>query len=444
MTSHRPPRMMTVRRWLALALLALFLVPVMTAMVIGIIVLAPTDGPRDLDSEISTRLTRDAGRWTDPAWQESLRASYGEDTAIILMMDGNEVFRTGDPMGGQGRRLVREITVPGMDPAQAAWVYSDPVEGPPRELRQWFVPVLLIGALILTFAAIAWFLRRSIVQPLEAASDAARQVARGELDIALPASRVREVDELARAFRTMSASLRASLEHRAAMEQQRKLFISAIAHDLRTPLFSLRGSLQGLQQGVARTPEQQQRYLDIALGKADQLERLIADLFTFTRMEYLGDRPEKAPLDLPPFLREVVGSARPDADAKNITLSVDGSGTDPVILADAHLLGRALGNILDNAIRHTPENAAIRLTWSEAESAVTITVEDTGPGFAPEDIPHLFEPLFRGDTSRNRATGGAGLGLTIAHRIITAHGGTLAASNADSGGAMLTITLPKG
>lgn len=443
MKSHQPPRMMTIRRWLALALLALLLVPILTSIVIGLIVFSPGEGPRDIDREIATRLTRDAERWTDPAWQESLRAAYGDDADVVLMVGEEEIFATGDPMQDRNTRLVREVTVPDTDPAQVAWVYTDPMEGPPRELRQWFVPVLLIGALGLTFAAIAWFLRRSVVQPLEAASDAARQVARGELDIALPASRVREVDQLARAFRTMSASLRASLEHRAAMEQERKLFISAIAHDLRTPLFSLRGSLQGLQQGVARTPEQQRRYLDIALGKADQLERLIADLFTFTRMEYLGDKPEKAPLDLAPFLEDVADGIRPDAEAKEIALSLDGPDNAPVIQGDSHLLGRALGNILDNAIRHTPEKGAIRLTWSETESSVTITIEDTGPGFAPDDIPHLFKPLFRGDASRNRATGGAGLGLTIAHRIITAHDGTLTASNADSGGAMLTVTLPK-
>src|SRR5690606_32035918 len=310
------------------------------SIVIGLIVFSPGEGPRDIDREIATRLTRDAERWTDPAWQESLRAAYGDDADVVLMVGEEEIFATGDPMQDRNTRLVREVTVPDTDPAQVAWVYTDPMEGPPRELRQWFVPVLLIGALGLTFAAIAWFLRRSVVQPLEAASDAARQVARGELDIALPASRVREVDQLARAFRTMSASLRASLEHRAAMEQERKLFISAIAHDLRTPLFSLRGSLQGLQQGVARTPEQQRRYLDIALGKADQLERLIADLFTFTRMEYLGDKPEKAPLDLAPFLEDVADGIRPDAGAKEIALSLDGPDNAPVIQADSHLLGR--------------------------------------------------------------------------------------------------------
>jgi signal transduction histidine kinase len=436
------PRTLSIRAWLGLALASLFLVPFMTMAIIGFIVFAPTEGPRDIDREIGTYVTGNANRWQDASWQDELRARYGDDTDIVLMVDGQEVFRTADPLVDDTTNTVHKVAVRDTDPVQTAYIYTDQQFGPPQELRQWFVPVAVFSALLLTLAGIAWFLRRSIVQPLESTSDAARRVARGELDIALPSSRVREVAELNQAFESMSDDLRASLEHRAAMEQERRLFISAIAHDLRTPLFSLRGSLQGLEQGIAASPAQREGYIRIALRKADQLERLIADLFTFTRMEYMEDKPVTEPLNLGPFLQALVESTRPRANEKGIALTLDGSGASPTVNADPHMLTRALENLLDNALRHTPQGGTIRVAWREAPETTEVSVTDSGPGFADQDLPHLFEPLYRGDTSRSRETGGAGLGLTIAQRIITAHGGTLTATNAPSGGAHLTIILP--
>ena len=150
-----------------------------------------------------------------------------------------------------------------------------------------------------------------------------------------------------------------------------------------------------------------------------------------------------APLDVAPFLQGMVESTRPRAGEKGISLALDGVGPSPIIQADAHLLTRAIENILDNALRHTAEGGTIRISWGEAEAGVEIVVTDSGAGFTLEDLPHLFTPLYRGEASRNRKTGGAGLGLTIAQRIVTAHGGTLTADNAEQGGARLTMTLPK-
>jgi signal transduction histidine kinase len=338
---------------------------------------------------------------------------------------------------------VRRITIPDTDPPLVALVYADEQQGPPTELRQWFTPVSLIVALLLVLAGIAWFLRRWLIEPLTATSEAADRIARGELDISLPPSRVREVDRLGRSFEAMSADLQRSLGQQAHLEQERRELISAIAHDLRTPLFSLRGSLEGLATGVAKTPEQQRRYLDIARAKADHLERLIADLFTFTRLEFMEERPRLAEVDLRILGREVMTSAAPRAGARRLVVVGD-PGDEPVTArADLHMLTRALDNLLDNALRHTPNGGMIRLETSERETGVMLELTDSGPGFAASDLPHLFEPLFRGDAARNTETGGAGLGLTVARRIVEAHGGRLEATNAPEGGARVTMTLPR-
>lgn len=435
---------MSIRAWLGIAMAVLFLAPFLTAMVIGIIVFAPTEGPREIDRAIGEVVVQDASRWTDPAWQEQLRARYAdEDAEVVLLIDGEEVFRTGAPLADDTTRTVRRVTVPGANPPREAHIYTDILVGPPDELRQWFVPVALVAALLLALAAIGWFLRRAIIQPLESTSNAARRVARGELDVVLPSSQVREVAELIHAFESMSDELRASLARRAALEEERRMFIAAIAHDLRTPLFSLRGSLEGLERGIATSPEQRERYLRIAAEKANQLERLIADLFTYTRMEYMGETPTTREIAIVGLLRGIVDGLRPLAEDQGITLELDASDTPLVVDADEHLLTRAIENIVDNALRHTPEGGTIRIAVRPGETGASIIVTDSGPGFEDHDLPHLFEPLYRAESSRSRKTGGAGLGLTIAHRIVTAHGGTLTARNAPDGGAELTIMLPR-
>lgn len=291
---------------------------------------------------------------------------------------------------------------------------------------------------------VALFMGRAILRPLAAVTQASRQVAAGNLDFELPASQVREVADVSAAFNAMGAGLRQALERQADLEQERRYFIGAIAHDLRTPLFSLRGHLQGLERGVADTPEKASRYVAICQEKADELERLVEDLFTYTRMEYQERPPQCEPLELGDVFRRAVDSVRPQAESKAITLALDGPAEPAQVNGDELLLTRAVTNLLDNALRHTPDGGAVRVTWREDGDRVSFTVTDTGPGFDPHDLPHLFEPLYRGEASRSRKTGGAGLGLTIARRILQAHGGDLVAANLPTGGAELTGTLARG
>lgn len=430
---------------MALSLAALFLAPLLTMLVIGFLLFHENQGPFEIDEQVEARLLSDVERWDDPDWTAELSDWLAEEHVdIVLVEDGQEIFRTSDePLEGtsDNARRVRRIEVPDSDPPRFVYIYSDPLDGPPEELREWFVPVALIGALLLALGGIAWFLRRSIIDPLTATSDAARRVAAGELDISLPSSRVREVADLNEAFMAMSEALKASLERQASLEQERRMFISAIVHDLRTPLFSLRGSLEGLATGVADSPEKRTRYIAVAQDKAAALERLIADLFAFTRLEYLEETPDRTPIQLASFLPGIAEGLRPRADAKGVRLTLDTPASPLTIDADAHMLTRAIENLLDNALRHTPEGGTVQLAWRRTGTQTEIAVSDTGPGIPEQDLPHIFDPLYRGETSRNRKTGGAGLGLTIARRIVAAHDGQLTARN-DPTGATFIITLP--
>jgi signal transduction histidine kinase len=237
------------------------------------------------------------------------------------------------------------------------------------------------------------------------------------------------------AFHAMGDALRMSLNRQSELEQDRRFFISAIAHDLRTPLFALRGYLAGLAQGLATTPEKAAHYIAVCQEKADALERLIADLFAYSRLEYLEQAPQRAPMDFCQLIARTTDDIRLAAEARHVSVAVDGSPTPCEVTGDWSLLARAVGNLLDNALRFTPDGGSIKISWHKEHDLVKFAVLDSGPGIAPSDLPNLFTPLYRAETSRNRETGGAGLGLTIARRILQAHGGDLAAANGAQGGA---------
>ena len=293
-------------------------------------------------------------------------------------------------------------------------------------------------------AALVWYgLDRWIIRPLEAMGSAARRIAEGDLDaVPLPASPVREIAETGEGFSVMVSGLGRAMERREELEEERRFFIGAIAHDLRTPLFALRGYLQGLEQGIAATPEQMAKYASVCREKSDQLDRLVSDLFVYAKTEFAQQKQEDGEADLAAVLRAAVDGIRGAAADKAISVRTEGGDGPRPIVGDAHLLERALSNLLDNAVRHAPFEGSVLVRCFSEEREVFVVVKDTGAGFSPSDLPRVFEPLYRGEASRSRDTGGAGLGLAIARRIFRAHGGELTAANAPEGGAVLTGRLP--
>jgi signal transduction histidine kinase len=310
-------------------------------------------------------------------------------------------------------------------------------------LRSLLVPVTGFLTLGLTLLAVSWFLGRAILRPLAATSRAARLIAGGNLEFELPRSRVREVAEVGIAFRAMGEALGTALGRQSELEQERRLFVGAIAHDLRTPLFCLRGYLDGLASGLADTPEKRSRYLTVCQEKVVSLDHLIAELFTYAQVDYQEQAPRSDYLDLGTLVGRAVDSFRVLASAKHVGLEVSGANEPTWVVGDEHLLARAVDNLLDNALRYTPEGGRVQVDLRMDQDHVGLRVRDSGPGFAPRDLPHVFTPLFRSEASRNRQTGGAGLGLAIARKVFLAHGGDLGASNRPEGGAELAARLPR-
>jgi signal transduction histidine kinase len=455
MTSVLRRRPLSVRGWLVLAAVSTFLVVIPAGLVIIYVFGFGEDEPQDSAAHAATVLREGADRWHDPAWQEATAADLGDDEVqFVLFEDGDELYRSTDDLATDGAAsptagrpwdadrddgVVRFVEIEGTEPRLTAEIYTPLDDDDP--LTTALFAAFLIGT---GGAAVALAFGRPFVRPLRAAQGAVRKVTDGDLTAALPRSRVTEIDDVSTAFGAMTTELHRSLEQQAALEDERRMFIAAIAHDLRTPLFSLRGYLDGLDTGLADTPERRARYLAVAKEKADTLERLVGNLFDYTRLEYREQSLDRQPLDLADLLGELVDGLRPRAEAKDVALAFRSPGHACPVDADRHQLARAVDNILDNALRYTPAGGRIDVTCGVRGGTAWFTITDTGPGIAADDLPHLFQPLYRGDRSRGAGTGGTGLGLAIAHRIVTAHDGTLVAGNTPTGGASFTATLPSG
>lgn len=283
---------------------------------------------------------------------------------------------------------------------------------------------------------------RTVVAPLEAMSEAARRIAGGDLDFELPHTAVREIAEVRAALLALGAELKESVRRQSELEHERRFYIGAIAHDLRTPLFALRGFLTRLEKGLAGSPEKAARYLTICCQKAEHLERLVSDLFAYVKSDVTERKIVKELHDFGPLIRRMTDAYRSLAHAKEAAITEREPGAVCIVEADSHLLERAVGNLLDNALRYTPPGGEIAISWRREAERLTFTVADSGPGIPAKDLPHIFDPFYRAETSRSLETGGAGLGLTIARKIVQAHGGDIAARNRPSGGAEFTGWLP--
>jgi len=426
-----------IRQWMLIGMLIVLIVPRLFYEIPGLFDrLVLENGMLSRQQAAMDSLMREVGqmdidRWRDGEWQAKLEDELSAANSGVVLLDasGNELYRY--IPSGSDSTAERELSV--MDHGEMrghALFYS------PKQTNAWATGFAIFAGLC-AILFIGWKMGRVVVRPLEAMSAVARRIADGDLDFQLPRSTVMEVADVSAAIQAMGTGLRESLIRQSELEEERRFFISAIAHDLRTPLFALRGFLARLERGG--NPEKTERYVAICVKKAEQLEHLVSDLFSFGQMSSLEQLLRLSPLDIEVLFREIVAEYAPLCGEKEIALTFDVSGECRELQGDSRLLRRAIGNLLDNALRYSPANGRVSIHLQLEHTGARFTIEDAGPGIAESHLPHIFEPFYRGEDSRNPEYGGTGLGLTIAQRILRAHNGGLAAGNrSEDGGAILT------
>jgi two-component system, OmpR family, sensor histidine kinase BaeS len=286
------------------------------------------------------------------------------------------------------------------------------------------------GALSLLLGLI---LSRNLTLPLRQLTDATRRMAEGNLDQKVDVTSRDEIGQLAQAFNRMSTELSRS-------QALRRRMTADIAHELRTPVSILIGHADAIHDGVLPVSTET---VDLMLDEALRLQRLIEDLQTLSLADAgeLSIHPQPSPPDV--LLREAARSFATRAEAKGIDLVVEDAAGLPPASVDPDRMDQVIRGLVDNALRHTPEGGRIVLSARAADRAVRLTVEDSGPGFAEDDLPHVFERLYRADKSRHRDGGGSGLGLAIARSIVEAHGGRIWAERGPGRGAIVHIEVPR-
>ncbi len=430
-------KLLSIRLILIIALSLIIIISIL--LNIGTVLLL-TGNPSEQhnSNEIQTMLLH-APNWTDKSWQQTLQHRLLVlNTDVILYDQAGQVIYQNSSYPHFSPPFEKVLIVNHTHILGTAAIYQCTL----------FTFIMLLASfialfiLLLTLTWLVVFIAVTILKPLSTLSKAAHQVAHNNLDFAFPTSRFREIAEVFQSFTLMSEALHNSLLRQAEVEQERRLFISAIAHDLRTPLFSLRGHLEGLAAGLATTPEKASKYIEVCQSRASILERLVSDLFAYTQLEFLEQVPRQEPVEIGELIQHTLESLEPQAKMKHLKLVAHKPLGPCVVQADAHLLTRVFENLLDNALRYTPPEGTISVTWRAQQELMIFTIADTGPGIQPADLPRLFTPLYRSDPSRSRHTGGSGLGLVIAQRILHAHGGELNATNAGcNGGAVFTGSL---
>lgn len=369
------------------------------------------------------------------------------DVNALIVAD-TEHARLGQWLSAEEVRLGQAIEVDnarvGTLLAQGGMGGFGPDAGRPSEIeligrvnRAIWLAALAAGA---TALVVGGFMAYNLARPLQRLTVATQAVARGDLSHRVPEMGRDEIGELASAFNTMTVNLQNA-------EQLRREMTADIAHELRNPLAVLQSNLEGVLDGVLAPTEDNLRPL---LEQTQLLNRMVDDLRTLALADAGQLSLDRAPSDMAALVRSVVARFGPAAEAKRIALRVETAADLPLAFIDPQRIEQVLGNLLSNALRHTPEAGVISVQLSVISKSLTtdhrllITVSDSGPGIPPEDLPHIFERFYRVDKARARADGGTGLGLTIAKQLVEAHGGTMSAANTPEGGAQVSFTAPVG
>jgi two-component system sensor histidine kinase BaeS len=264
-------------------------------------------------------------------------------------------------------------------------------------------------------------------------ADGARRIAAGHYEARVPEAGRDELAVLGRAFNEMAASLQTA-------ERRRQELVSDVAHEFRTPLATLKGYVEGMADG---TLPRDAATLRILAEETRRLSRLVEDLSKVSRAEERQLDLRLSTTETRTLVESAIRAAERAFAEKGVALDLRPGRAPAPLLVDPDRIAEVLGNLLANALRHTPPGGRVEVGWSHVGDGVEISVADTGEGIAPEHVERIFERFYRVDRARARASGGSGIGLTIARAIVEAHGGRIwAASRGPGHGARLVVRLP--
>ena len=300
--------------------------------------------------------------------------------------------------------------------------------------------ILLFTALLLT----RW-LEKSFFGPISVLNKGMNHIRDGNLDFILKTDEEGEIGELYQNYEEMRLRLKESQEEKLLQEKQNRELLSNISHDLKTPITSIKGYVEGLIDGVANTPEKQDKYIRTIYNKANDMDHLIDELTLYSRID-----SDRVPynfhrINVGDYFGDCVEEIGMDLESRGIELGYSNLiAPETRIIADPEQLKRVINNIVGNSVKYLDKpHGRIVFRLLDEEDSIRVEVEDNGKGIAPRDIPYIFDRFYRTDSSRNSAKGGSGIGLSIVKKIIEDHGGYIWATSTLGEGTCMHIVLRK-
>ncbi len=296
--------------------------------------------------------------------------------------------------------------------------------------------------LILTNMMLSYWTSRTLVKPLKELEKAANEIKQGNLDYNIKINSKDEIAQLSQTFEEMRLRLKESLELQQQYEENRRELISNISHDLKTPITSIKGYVEGIKDGVADTPEKMDKYVTTIYTKAIYMDNLINDLFLFSKLDLNKENFKYQRVDMVSYIKDCVDEISFDLDTSEVELT--SILPEKLIYAeiDVQQIKRTIMNIVGNSIKYKKdEKLKVDIILSEGKDYITVEIKDNGKGIPEESLSYIFERFYRSDVSRGTTVGGTGLGLAIAKKIIEEHKGKIWAESELGEGTSIFFSL---
>ncbi|MGN1201775.1 MAG: sensor histidine kinase [Eubacterium sp.] len=312
--------------------------------------------------------------------------------------------------------------------------------------RTGLIVLIIVLLFVVAIAVISFITTQTIVKPINKIARGADEIARGNLDYEIDYKSTNELGRTVESFNEMRKRLKDLIERQNKAEEERKILVAGIAHDLRTPLTSVKGYAEGLADGIADTPEKQKKYIKIIRESIADTEKILDDLLTISRLELSGYELNRSDVSVKEFF---------DDGAEEIKTLLDNAGFDfeyvnncddsTVVYIDADRFSRVISNIISNSIKYAKDDVKgkVAIIIDEYEHSVIIEISDNGIGVDKKSISKIFDTMYRADPARTRVSQGSGLGLSVCKQIVELHSGTIWARSEEGEGLSIFISLPK-
>lgn len=354
---------------------------------------------------------------------------------------------TGVYIDGEEQVLIKQIDFEYVDGSEGSAFIVTILEETVPEVKNLFADVVVsvILILVLTACILIMWIYTSMINPIKRLQTAMQNIKEGNLDFTVDVESEDEIGELCKNFEEMRQRLKDNAEEKLSSEKENKALISNIAHDLKTPITAVKGYAEGLMDGVADTPEKRDKYIRTIYNKAIEMDTLINELTLYAKIDTNRIPYNFARINVSEYFNDCIEEIGLDLEAKNITLAYfNYADEDTQIIADPEQLKRVINNIIGNSVKYLDkQKGRINIRIKDVGDFIQVEIEDNGRGIAARDLPYIFERFYRADASRNSATGGSGIGLSIVKKIVEDHGGKIWATSKESIGTVMYFVIRK-